>query len=334
MSSCIGLLAVISFVVSSLLPVGRVRPRLELDNNYAAAVRSVKFSTDCKLIAAVGDSTSINVWDARSGKVILQPRDLQQVDLTDQLSVDFFPDGKTLVVGDINSTVRFIAIHEKNISNALKGHGGKIVASPDGSSFVTFGSVAQLRYFSVNPVKGLAVVASEKLGNPVSASFSPDSKLLAIGTDDSRLLIFSTNQIGRAPGRALDLKQKKEPHPPSVDSIAISNDLRCATVTCRDGFVQVWDIVAQERLATIKGSGGGFVQGSKYVLVVQRDTVVVLDLSTKKMTDVPLGTDGMVHSVAISPDGLSLAVGYDDGAIRIWDVRSLLWFAVVRGGDR
>lgn len=98
-------------------------------------IRSIAFSPDGTLIATAGKTLS--VWDASTGKLRFT---LQDPSLA--FCVRFTPDGRRVVAGCLDSTIRFWAAESGEPVYTLPGHEGRVYSlafSPDGRRLATTG---------------------------------------------------------------------------------------------------------------------------------------------------------------------------------------------------
>ena len=111
----------------------------------------------------------------------------------------------------------------------------------------------------------------------------------------------------------------------NISSVAFSSDGVTLATGSRNGTVKLWDVAAQQDIATLK------VHSSVSSVAFSSDGVTLatgLRNGTVKLWDVAAQQDiatlkvhaSSVNSVAFSSDGVTLATGSWDGTVKLWDV--------------
>jgi WD40 repeat protein len=112
----------------------------------------------------------------------------------------------------------------------------------------------------------------------------------------------------------------------AVLSVAFSPDGKTMAAGCSAGTVELWEVLAGRRRATLKGHAGGvrsvaFSRGGKLLASGSSDWAVRLwDLTTGQLKATLRGHTGSVTAVAFHPAGKLLASGSEDPTVRLWEV--------------
>jgi WD40 repeat protein len=148
--------------------------------------------------------------------------------------VAFSPDGKTIVSGGIDGTVRLWDTSGKAIGQPFKGHEGSVNSvafSPDGKTIVSGGIDGTVRLWDTSG-KAIGQAFKGDEGSVNSVAFSPDGKTIVSGGDDGTVRLWDTS--GKAIG------QPFKGHEGSVNSVAFSPDGKTIVSGDEDETVRLW----------------------------------------------------------------------------------------------
>ncbi len=154
-----------------------------------------------------------------------------------------------------------------------------------------------------------------------AVAFSPDGQLLAIGGDNSTVVLWDVENK--------DKSRVFGGHSKSVMSVAFSPDGQLLASASLDGFVRVWDVISENRLRAFQHKHDGDVKSVVFspdgeVLASgggdQKGTVMFRDISRNSRIAPSAGHSDIVESIAFSPDGQLLASTDRDGTVKLWDV--------------
>ncbi|CAE7167718.1 unnamed protein product [Rhizoctonia solani] len=236
-------------------------------------------------------------------------------------SVAYSPDGKSVVSGSSDKTVRIWNAHgSSSIGEPLRGHSDFVYSvsySPLGNLIASASHDKTIRLWDTTTGQQSGDVL--KGDHPfLPLAFSPDGKLIASGSAGS-----PTSSIGCAV-QLWDVQTRKavsEPfkgHANIVLSVSFSPDGAWLVSGSYDETIRIWDA---ERGTTIVGSLKGH---TGFILSCSEDgTIRFWDARSGGMIGKPYtGHAGVVWSAAFSPSGTYVASGGDDKTVRVWDIRT------------
>jgi WD40 repeat protein len=283
------------------------------------------YSPGGKLLAAGGTRKEITgqaenlvqLWDAASGRLA------QRIAATASFSVNalaFSPDGRTLATASYDNLVRLWDPATGKERHPLREHEHAITAmalSPDGRLVVTGDALGVSYVWDTASGRKLRSLEGH-IGPLQGLAFLPDSKrVMGIGPDyEDRIYLWDAVKVGEPrtltantrPMRFLALS-------PDGSIVALPNGdlLDVATGQTRGTFAQ--------RIQVYRGCfspDGKILAGA-----AMRDrtrSVRLWDVNTKKELRRLTGQTGVLHALAFSPDGRTLAGSSDDRRIILWEV--------------
>jgi WD40 repeat protein/serine/threonine protein kinase len=297
---------------------------------WSLAVRPI----DGRMVVSGGFKTPATVWDPQSGAVVAEipgqssvvfcvawspdgqrvasagvegaQFNLQVVNLQDRskdfelsarsefMAVAFHPDGKHLVTGQQDGTIRVwdtrtgralgtFGTHGQPLRGVAFSRDGRHLASASVSGEIKLWDATRLdeRHLDGKAERRVAPMRGRSPGMCLNLSFSPDGQFLASGGEEYTVRIF-------------DVETGREAHPPlrghkeDVYAVAFSPDGRWLASAGEDSTVRVWDCRTGYALArTFRGH------------------------------------TGLVNSLAFSPDGKELFSGSNDHTVMVWNMARL-----------
>jgi WD40 repeat protein len=141
----------------------------------------------------------------------------------DVLSVSFSPDGRRIVSGSYDRTIRIWDAESGQELSKLEGHSGVVLSvsfSPDGRRIVSGGD-RTIRIWDAESGQELLKLKPKHNEDVLSPSFSPDGRRIVSDSDDETIRIWDAEsgqelrpkkkRVVRLPGYQRDLKPQKKP---------------------------------------------------------------------------------------------------------------------------
>ena len=164
-----------------------------------------------------------------------------------------------------------------------------------------------------------------------SVVFSPDSRLLASGSEDKTVRIWEVET-----GRGVRVLRG---HENWVWSVAFSPDGRLLASGSHDNTVRLWEVETGREIRVLRGHGDdvlsvAFSPDGNLLASGSRDkTIRIWQVETGQQLRVLRGQAGEVPAVAFSSDGRLLASGSSDNTVRLWEVETGRGVRVLRGHE-
>jgi uncharacterized protein with WD repeat len=169
-------------------------PVIRVFEGSSAPVVSIStFSSDCKFIATVaGTLGHISFWKAENEQRVCTPKGHDKA----VSSVTFSPDGKLVVSGSYDNTLKLWKAENGQLVRSLEGHGKAVLSvafNPNGKFIVSGSDDNTLKLWNAENGKLIRTFEGHNKG-VLSVAFSPDGKLIASGSDDNTLKLWDTEK--------------------------------------------------------------------------------------------------------------------------------------------
>lgn len=295
---------------------------------YLSSVRIV-FSSDQRILATGsidilkdGRNTEriIKLWDLRTGNCLRT--------LKGFISPAFSPDGKILAGTSDEKSFRLWNVASGTELRQLSGRSASVNSvafSADGYTLAAGSQDGVVRLWDLTTDAELRTLAGHSRGVE-SVAFSPNGKILASGSLDKTVKLWDVSA-----GTSQELKRNKD-RAEAVQSIIYSPDGKTLAIqNMFSGEIKLCDATTGEEQKTFRGNGPPpvFSPDGQTLAFGDAGSITLWSISSQvelRRLKAHNG-GGLVNSIAISPDGKTLAsasVGRGDNkrTVKLWDISS------------
>ena len=303
---------------------------LRLQTGVTNALHGIDFSPDGNLLATAGRNGTAILWDAETGEKLF---DL--VGHSDEVTgINFSPDGKWLATGSEDRTTKIWDTATGKEIRTLTGHFGPVwhvVFSPDGKKLATASGDGSARIWDAITGEKLLTISGD------------ETTLYSVGynSDGTRLITSGVNRLAQVWDTASgELLLKLDGHIQAVSSAVFSPDDTLIATSSDDGSVIIWDAETGRQKYTFKGHTNivfsvsfspqctrnelVFSQTCGFRLVSASGDGTARVWSTAPDRELLTLTVPDIFRTIISPDGSLMAMGYDDGSAKTYNISTLL----------
>jgi WD40 repeat protein/uncharacterized caspase-like protein len=285
---------------------------------HDGGINSLAFSRRDNLLASGSGDYSIKLWDPDSGA--------ERATLTGHSyavnAVAFAPDGELLVSCGDDAAIKLWSVRGGPAVRTIEGHKLKATSldfSPDGRRLISSGSDEAIRIWDT--------ASGDKLLDLQQKS-APE-KQIAISRDGKRFATASLAEIGLwTVGDGEEVRVLRG-HAGFVTALTFSEEGELLASAGEDGTIKLWDAKNGLDKGTLKEPGARFREivfspdGTRLASVDDREVIVMWDLEALKEIYRIADHPSPVTALAFSRDGKTLACGYWNGDIRLWNAADL-----------
>jgi eukaryotic-like serine/threonine-protein kinase len=304
---------------------------------HDAHINGLDFTPDGTRVVSGANDGTLRIWDATGGHAV------QVLEEPGGAGVRFSPDGSRIFAGSIPISIRLADLTSYDdqsirvwdagtgeLTARFRGHDERIAAldiSSDGRFLASAGVDRTVRIWDPASGECRRIIRGHHEAI-ASASFSPDGRRLASFSQDGEIRIWDTGT-----GDSIASYHTS----PYRSCVAFRPDGKSVAAICAGGIVLVGaargDSIGRlnhPNLISLAWSPDG-----RWLAAGDQDgTLLVFDVSAKRLVRKMLGHDDGILSVCYSKDGGRIASGSWDSTVRIWDSRTGTLLLTLRTDDR
>lgn len=308
--------------------------------NHSMYVSSVSYSKDGSILVSSSSLDGTQVRDTRSNE-LMHSRGIEHGYTVASLVT---PNGKHYItahltggIGDtsIGSSETTIRTWETATARAvstmqpISGGVQQLAISQDNRTLAVASFSRSIQLWDV--VDGQLIKTLEGLANPgISVAFSPVDDVVASGTTSGQIVLWDWKS-----GRVI---RQLDGHVNAVPALAFSDDGNVLASGGDDDIIVLWDIANGRKLAQLMGhvsdvSSLEFSSDGRVLFSAAEDSSIKVwdTLAGELLLSFPDNLDRrrsfFAHEIpiAVTPNGSTIASGWEDGSIVLWDVPALIY---------
>ncbi|NES65413.1 MAG: WD40 repeat domain-containing protein, partial [Okeania sp. SIO2D1] len=248
-------------------------------------------------------------------------------------SVSISNDGKTIVSGSFDKTIKVWNLETGELIHTLTGHDERVLSvniSNDGKTIVSGSDDKTIKVWNLETGKLIHILTGHD--SPVDGvSISNDSKTIVSGSWDNTIKVWNL-ETG-------ELIRTLTGHDEYVSSVSISNDGKTIVSGSWDNTIKVWNLETGAEIRTLTGhddlvNSVSISNDGKTIVSGSHDnTIKVWNLETGAEIRTLTGHDDLVNSVSISNDGKTIVSGSHDNTIKVWNLETGELIRTLTGHD-
>lgn len=236
-------------------------------------------------------------------------------------AVAISPDGKTLVSGGYDGTIKIWNLHTGELLNSIKGHDDaaeSLAISSDGRMLVSGSWDNRIKLWNLKTSK-LIRTFSGHLDDVESVAISPDGKQIVSSSWDQTIKLWNVDT-----GKVIWTLQQQSP----VRTVAISPDGQLLASGNEHGKVMIWHLKTGKLKTPLAAHDNAvwsvaFSRDGRTLASGSYDqTIKLWNTQTGELLHTCSGHHNAVWSVAFSPDGKQIASGSYDRTIKLWNAQT------------
>jgi WD40 repeat protein len=292
------------------------KPKKLLKNlrGHNSRIYDLAFSPNGKQLASASGDNTVRIWNIPSGNL----HKVIKGHTAHVFSVDFRGDGNRIVTGSGDRTAQVWQVSSGAQVASFSGHKDRVLGvafSPNGNQVASVSDDGTGRIWNAGNGNEVQVIQHGKAG-VYAVDFHPNGRLIAVGTTNGELGIWNIsngNRVHRMTG-----------HNRAIQKVGFSQNGNRLVSSSADNTVRIWNAGNGNLVQTIQGMpvNSAAISSDGFFVVSGNDGRAFLWKAGNGNRIMPLDhiSGSAVRAVAFSPDGKMVAMGGDDGVIRLWQV--------------
>ncbi|MEW6492768.1 MAG: AAA-like domain-containing protein [Cyanobacteriota bacterium] len=235
------------------------------------------------------------------------------------ISVCFSPDGKIIVSGGENGTIKLWSLDGRELLT-FQGHGGivnSVCFSPNGQTIVSGSSDSTIKLWSLDGRKQRTLQGHR--AEVFSVSFSPDGQVIASASLDGTIKLWSLD------GRE---QQTLQGHNAGVYCVSFSPDGQTVASADSNSTIKLWSIDGRERRTICEhgqaATSISFSPNGQIIACASSNGSLQLWSIDGKELQTFRKHNYVFYYIGFSPDGKMIASASSGGTIKLWNLKGKL----------
>lgn len=319
---------------------------LSVLQGHTSGVRCLQYSPDGQQLASGCRDGSIRLWSVHLShdqyskpSFINSSAKLLHGHADCVWDIAFSPDGRILVSGGRDSTLRLWGVEDGQSIHVLDGHTHDVyglVISADGQWLISAGKDHTVRLWHLPSGRNLKTLRGYT-GGIHSLNLSADGQMLASSGQNEMIQLWHLQLDGNlsllhpyktfsSPTRWISSLSNLS-FSPDNQTLAINrHDESIALWNTQTGYLDRWSAHSTPVWTVLFSPGGQILASSSYDC-----TVRLWDVQTHHCLQVLRGHENGIRAIAFDPSGQWLASGSFDNTIRLWDVQTGECLRILQG---